>query len=344
MKRLLNIIVLTIACFAATSAYAAVEDGSSIETTLNDTETSHLVFMREEEKLARDTYITLYEWWGLKAFSNISKAEQSHMDALLTMLNTYGIPDPVVSNDVGAFEDPKLVDLYADLLARGEISQLEALHVGALVEEVDILDLYDAIEDTSQADIIAVYENLLAGSEKHLRAFVGQIENQGVEYIAQVMDQSEVNAILGKTDVSAFAITPSLNDAWYYPETDGQGFFITVLPDSNLVFLAWFTFDTEPQAEDAVASLGGAGQRWLTAAGPYEGNHAELTINITTGGLFDSNELEPENTPGGTIRLHFDDCNSGTVSYEIPSINQIGMVPIERVAPDNVAQCELLAD
>jgi len=332
-----------IACFAVTSAYAAVEDGSSIETALNDTETSHLVFMREEEKLARDAYITLYEWWGLKAFSNISKAEQAHMDALLTMLNTYSIPDPVVSNDVGAFEDPKLVDLYADLLARGEISQMEALHVGALVEEVDILDLYDAIEDTSQADIIAVYENLLAGSEKHLRAFVGQIENQGVEYIAQVMDQSEVNAILGKPDVAMFEINPGLNDAWYYPETDGQGFFITVLPEVKLVFLAWFTFDTERPAEDVEALLGGPGQRWLTAAGPYEGHLAQLEIDITTGGIFDAAEPKPEHAPGGTIQLHFDDCKSGTVSYEIPSINQMGIIPIERVSLDNVSLCETLA-
>ena len=340
MRRSLNFLVSIIAWFTVASAFAAIEDNSTIDAALSDTETSHLVFMREEEKLARDAYITLYEWWGLKAFSNISKAEQAHMDALLTMLNTYSIPDPVVSNDVGAFEDPKLVDLYADLLAHGEISQLEALHVGALVEEVDILDLYDAIEDTSQADIIAVYENLLAGSEKHLRAFAGQIENQGVEYIAQVMDQSEVDAILGKPDAAMFTINPSLNDAWYYPETDGQGFFITVLPDSNLVFLAWFTFDTERPAEDVDALLGGSGQRWLTASGPYVGNQAELTINITTGGLFDSNVLQPEHAPGGTIRLHFDDCNSGTVSYEIPSINQMGVVPIERVAPDNIALCE----
>jgi hypothetical protein len=182
----------------------------------------------------------------LRVFANISKAEQKHMDTMLTMLNTYGIDDPVVSDDVGAFVDPALVALY------------------------------DAIDETSQADIIAAYENLLAGSENHLRAFVGQIENLGVEYVAQVMDQSEVNAILGKPGTAAFEISAGLNDAWYYPETDGQGFFITVFPDRKLVFLAWFTFDTQQPAEDAEALLGGAGQRWLTAAGPYEGNQAVL--------------------------------------------------------------------
>ncbi|MDP2030099.1 MAG: DUF2202 domain-containing protein [Thiobacillus sp.] len=51
-----------------------------------------LLFMREEEKLARDVYLTLYETWGLAVFSNIASSEQSHMDALLKLLRTYRCP------------------------------------------------------------------------------------------------------------------------------------------------------------------------------------------------------------------------------------------------------------
>ena len=344
MKKLLTILISVCAWFTVAGAYAATDDGPSIETILSDTEAAHLVFMREEEKLARDTYITLNEIWGLRVFSNISRAEQKHMDALLTMLNTYGLDDPVVDDTVGSFTNSTLGGMYVDLVARGEVSLLDALFVGALIEEVDIGDLQLAITNTSHADIIAAYENLLAGSYKHLRAFVGQIERLGVEYVAQVLDQSEFDEILGKSVASTFEINAGLNDAWYYPETDGQGFFITVFPDLELISVAWFTYDTERPTEDTEAILGDAGHRWLTALGPYSGKQAQLEITITTGGVFDSTDPKPDHAPGGTILLEFDNCNSGVLTYDIPEINRVGLVPIERVAADNVALCEALIE
>ena len=48
-----------------------------------------------------------------------------------------------------------------------------------------------------------------------------------------------------------FLINAGLNDAWYFPDTDGQGFFITVFPDLGAVSLAWFTYDTELPPLDA---------------------------------------------------------------------------------------------
>jgi hypothetical protein len=39
--------------------------------------------------------------------------------------------------------------------------------------------------------------------------------------------------------------------------------------------------------------------------------------------------------------LTFYNCNSGTVEYDITSIDQQGTVPIQRVAGDNIALCEL---
>ena len=342
MNRFFTFVTVAITWFAVADVSAAENGGWTIQTALSDIEAAHLVFMREEEKLARDTYITLGESWGLKVFSNISRSEQTHMDALLTLLNAYGLEDPVVDNAVGSFTNVILAGLYVDLVASGEASLLDALYVGAFIEEVDIRDIEYAIAETTKADIIAVYENLIAGSENHLRAFVGQIENSGVEYAAQVLYQSEVDAILGKSGNGAFTINAGLNDAWYYPGTDGQGFFITVFPDLELLSLAWFTYDTERPAEGVEANLGDAGHRWLTALGPFSGNQAQLEITITSGGIFDSAKPVPVNAPGGTILLQFDDCNSATVNYDIPSINRIGLVPIERVAGDNVALCEAL--
>jgi hypothetical protein len=136
-----------------------------------------------------------------------------------------------------------------------------------------------------------------------------------------------------------------LNDAWYDPETDGQGFFITVFPDLGAASLAWFTYDTELPADDATANLGNPGHRWLTAVGPIVGNQAIMEIEMTSGGLFDAATIiERTEPPGsdGTILLTFTSCNSATVEYNIPSINRQGIVPIQRVANDNIVLCEAL--
>jgi hypothetical protein len=148
-----------------------------------------------------------------------------------------------------------------------------------------------------------------------------------------------------KTD-SDFQINPGLNDAWYNPATDGQGFLVTVYPDIKQMFVAWFTFDTERPPEDVTAQLGDPGHRWLTAQGPYDGDSATLTIFVTKGGVFDA--AQPPATTDlagdGTLTLEFADCNDGLVNYEITSLGISGEIPIQRIALDNVTLCEALAN
>ncbi len=154
---------------------------------------------------------------------------------------------------------------------------------------------------------------------------------------------NSIEEILATVDISK--INPGLNDAWYYPETDGQGFFITIFPDLGVVSLAWFTYDTELPADDVQANLGDAGHRWLTALGPIDGNQVMMNIDIASGGIFDTaTDIQHTDPPGsdGTIVLTFDSCNSATVEYDIPSINRQGTVPIRRVADDNIVLCEAL--
>ena len=164
---------------------------------LTEAEAHDLLFMREEEKLARDVYITLYSEWNVRVFDNISQAEQTHMDALLGLLNKYGLEDPIL--DFGKFADTELQDLYDTLVADGLQSRLDALMVGAKIEEVDIEDIVLAMERTDKTDILNVYGNLVAGSENHLNAFVRNIEAiTGETYVAQYISQEEVDAILGR--------------------------------------------------------------------------------------------------------------------------------------------------
>ena len=154
---------------------------------------------------------------------------------------------------------------------------------------------------------------------------------------------NSVEEILATVDSSN--INPGLNDAWFNPETNGQGFFITVFPDLNAISLAWFTYDTEYPADEAQANLGDPGHRWMTAVGPISGNQAIMQIEMTSGGIFDTaTQIDRTDPPGsdGTIVLTFNSCNTGTVEYDIPSINRSGTVPIQRVADDNITLCEVL--
>jgi hypothetical protein len=108
------------------------------------------------------------------------------------------------------------------------------------------------------------------------------------------------------------------------------------------MFLSWFTYDTERPDDSVSANLGDPGHRWLTAQGAFAGNEAVLDITITSGGIFDSGAPVLDKTPDGTMVVTFTGCNQGTVSYDIPSIGRQGVVPIQRVVPDNVALCEEL--
>ena len=165
---------------------------------LSKAEASDLQFMREEEKLARDVYVAMYDEYGLRVFSNIPKAEQRHMDAILRLLNTYGLEDPAMDSS-GKFSNAELQGLFDTLVATGRQSKLDALMVGALIEEVDIEDLVVAMKNTDKADLLTVYGNLLAGSKNHLNAFVRNIEAiTGETYVAQRISQEEVDAILGR--------------------------------------------------------------------------------------------------------------------------------------------------
>ena len=187
----LTLIFLT----ATANVYAGPKDTRGDSGALSATEIDSLLFMREEEKMARDVYLTLYDEWNLEIFNNIASSEQQHMDAMKSLLDKYGLADPIIDS-VGAFTNPDLQALYTILVEYGEISATVALFVGGYIEEVDMRDIQEAIDEADHMDIINVYENLLKGSRNHLRAFVGKIEDEGIVYEALVLTQEEVDAIV----------------------------------------------------------------------------------------------------------------------------------------------------
>ena len=191
---------------------------------LDSAEEAHLVFMREEEKLARDVYMTLSTLWpDARVLVNIGEgSEQTHTDVMRDKLADYGVDDPnpetndlpssigyYTGEDYGVYFTEK----YQLLVNSGSQSELDAMYVGAFIEELDMHDIVECptvivetdngITDcgmnyTDEQPLINAYASLLDGSKNHLRAFVGRIENVIGEgnYKAQVISQEVVDAIL----------------------------------------------------------------------------------------------------------------------------------------------------
>jgi len=164
---------------------------------LSKDEQLSLLFMREEEKLARDVYDYLYIKWSAQIFDNISSSEQSHMDAILALFNRYDLEDPAGGKEPGVFVNSDLQKLYDDLTNLGQKTIIDALKVGAAIEEIDIIDLKNALDSfVDNQDIKLVYDNLIKGSENHLRSFVKNLANQGISYQPQYLTQEEFDAII----------------------------------------------------------------------------------------------------------------------------------------------------
>ncbi len=188
---LVAVALVAVVSIAAVAVGATTDDATSggssaiaIEPSaesLTDVEVEGIMFMREEEKLAYDVYTTFAEMYGQPIFSNIASAEAQHMSAVLGLIEAYDLDDPVDDSPPGTFTDQKLQDLYDELIEQGSVDLAAALEVGAVIEEVDILDLEEYLGKTTNPDIIQVYENLLRGSENHLRAFVSQLESAGID-------------------------------------------------------------------------------------------------------------------------------------------------------------------
>ena len=153
-----------------------------------------LLFMLEEEKLARDTYSYLDELWDANQFANIQNSEQSHLDAVGKLLDGFGVEHTMLPK--GEFVNQEIQDLYDTFIEDGALNLTEALKVGATIEDLDIVDLEDYINATSNATIISLYERLQCGSRNHLRSFVLALENTGSTYTPQFLNEVDYAQII----------------------------------------------------------------------------------------------------------------------------------------------------
>lgn len=171
------------------------DDNTETILELTNLEKQDLIFLREEEKLARDVYLYAFEKYQEQIFYNISQSEQQHMNSVLYLLNKYNLEDPAIEA-LGIFSNQDLQQLYTQLAAQVDISLIEALKVGATIEDLDIKDIAEFESNTQNIDILNVYSSLTCGSRNHLRGFVFELDLNGISYTPQFISVEEYNEII----------------------------------------------------------------------------------------------------------------------------------------------------
>jgi len=157
---------------------------------LSESEIATLNYVREEELLAHDVYVAMYELHNVPVFNNISNSEYIHSTAMQAIIEKYELPDPAANHVEGVFEDASIQALYDALVEQGSASFQDALLVGATVEDVDIWDLMEHMEnDVDNEDLSYALTQLYRGSRNHMRAFTAHLTFQGMTYTTQYITQ-----------------------------------------------------------------------------------------------------------------------------------------------------------
>ena len=143
---------------------------------LTEREVKDLLYLLEEEKMARDVYTSFNEAYGMQVFEHIAQSEQRHMDKVRSLIESYNI-NYVLSDAAGVFQNEAIQNLYDSLVAKGKLSAREALQVGRLIEETNITDLGNAIVQTKHPELILGYTRLMEASGRHKAAFTRHLEN-----------------------------------------------------------------------------------------------------------------------------------------------------------------------
>ena len=119
---------------------------------------SMLTYAILDEYLAKVTYEKIIEVYGdIRPFNRIVLAEETHIDLLIPLFDTYGIEVPLNT----ALENVVVPDSISSALATGV--EAEKANIALYESFLSQTNLPD--------DVREVFENLKAASENHLKAF-----------------------------------------------------------------------------------------------------------------------------------------------------------------------------
>ncbi|WP_456456068.1 DUF2202 domain-containing protein [Thermovibrio sp.] len=243
---------------------------------LSQEEIKDLLHMREEEKLARDVYLTLSKYYPLPVFRNITKSEEQHMKMVALLLKKYNLSDPVLEtgNKVGVFKDEKLQELYKQLVEKGKKSLIDALKVGATVEDLDIKDLEEALKRTDNQDIRVVYQNLMKGSRNHMRAFVRVLRRYGSDYTPQYISRAEFNQILSFKHETGFYNSLGTQRGMD-SEITGTAVNVKKIPGLRRQNITWWAIDV--QTDSRIVEVRIAPTWWYPTININKGDKVKVT-------------------------------------------------------------------
>ncbi|MBT8063125.1 MAG: hypothetical protein KJO85_10615 [Gammaproteobacteria bacterium] len=135
-----------------------------------------------------------------------------------------------------------------------------------------------------------------------------------------------------------FEINAGLSGAWGNSGTPGQGLFLDVVPDSQLLWMSWFTYGPAP--DGAIARVASPFNEWWVALGPYSGASAEMTLIEATGGVFnDTVDVTEQNV--GSFTITFSSCTEAEMNYNFDG-GPSGVIALERLSPDEL--CAVLIE
>jgi hypothetical protein len=258
--------------------------------------------------------------------------------------------DVVTSSDWtrGGLYESNPTAVFGGVSQHYAVSGLQTFPATGLYHFADIT-LFDRLDT-----VIRVYEGLFnpLDTEEHLVTSLddsgGISLKAGINYQFVITSRTEGNTgdwLWVLFPPGSQQLNAGLNGAWFNPATNGQGILVDVMPELQMVSLAWFTFDLQRPDGGSGPMIGDDGQRWLTALGKYETGDNSVVLNIqnSTGGVFDNADPPVgENTDYGTIELQFSDCLNGTMTYDIPAGPVSNVVPITRVVYDHLPLCASL--
>ena len=320
---------------------------------LDSAEAEKVVYLLEFAKFKKEVLAGVGTLWTDSSIHRLVDDQDRHIEMLEALVAQYDIDlTSAASTNFGMLllneELRPLWTNWGSWMFDGQ----QFCRTGAYLEEISIRNLKATLSVTETPALVDVYSEMLADDQVHLFIYVSHMYGGAEAYQAQVLSQPEVDSILDEAIVllaSVFEINAGLNDAWYDPTTNGQGFMISVQESKGTVFLAWFTYEVATPvilfhyaAPAQPVLIGNPSQRWLTAEGPYEADSAELTVYSSGPGFFDTEAPALTMHPVGTLQIQFSDCANGTVSYELPAAGLSGLIPIERVSSDNLARCRLM--
>ncbi len=155
-----------------------------------------LAYMWNEEKMAKDLYLTLNGLTPHNTLVNIAtRSETQHQAAVEALLRKYDLNIEDLENYAGGFSSDALSrygsgqfsiievqNLYDSLYQTGRQSLQHALEAGCRVEVTDVEDLdRDIATAEGVLDLVLVYSALRSGSYNHYWAFDRALKNIGVE-------------------------------------------------------------------------------------------------------------------------------------------------------------------